>query len=453
MMSARRSGLVLMMVCSAFSLFVALALQRIPHSGIVDFKIVYLGARCLVEHHDPYNESQVQQVFEADGGIVPTDPIQRLRFQRALMTSVYLPNALLCLAPFAILGWATAYSLWTALTVILLTLAACLMWQVAADRAPVVSALLLGFMLANAEVLFAYGNAAGVAIGLCTIAVWCFLRQRFPWVGVLCLAISLAIKPHDAAFVWLYFLLARGVFRKRAIQTVLVLFLLSLPAIVWTYNVAPNWMQEIRSNLQLVSVRGGSSDPGPSGISNGTGGGIIDLQSAISIFRDDPRTYNPATYILCAPLLVGWMLVTLRSPSTPARGWAALAAIAALSMLPVYHRPYDAKLLMLAVPACAALWAERGWRGRTALLTTSSAILLSSDIPLTMLVALGRMLPRYPNSISMQILVVVATKPIPLVLLAMSMFYVWLYLRGPSQGLELRASPPKETSNAFPSTQ
>ena len=258
MVSARRSGLALILMGSALSTFWALSLQRTPHSGIVDFKIVYLGARCLLEHRDPYNESHVQQVFEEEeGGVVPSEPVERLKFQRALMTSVYFPNALLCLAPIAMLGWTTAYALWTILTIILLTLAACLMWQVAADYAPVVSACLLGFMLANSEVLFAFGNAAGVAIGLCVIAVWCFLKQHFPWAGVICLAISLVIKPHDAALVWLYFFLAGGIFRKRALQTVLIVLVLSLPSIIWVSSVSPNWMLEIHSNLELVSVRGG----------------------------------------------------------------------------------------------------------------------------------------------------------------------------------------------------
>jgi hypothetical protein len=446
MMSARRSGLALMIMSSILSISWALYLQHTPHSGVVDFKTVYLGARCLVEHRDPYNESQVQQIFEAEGGVVPSDPVERLKFQRALMTSVYLPSALLCLAPIAMLGWATAYALWTILTILLLTLAACLMWQVAADYAPVVSACLLGFMLANTEVLFAFGNAAGVAIGFCVIAVWCFLKQRFLRTGVICFAISLALKPHDAALVWLYFLLAGGIYRKRAIQIALAVLVLSLPAIVWAFNVSPNWMREMHSNLELVSVRGGSSDPGPTGISNGTGGEIIDLQSAISIFRDDPLTYNSVTYILCAPLIVAWMFITLRGSSTSVRAWLALAAMAALSMLPIYHRPYDAKLLMLAVPACAMLWVERGyrWRRWIALLTTSSAILLSSDIPFTIIVALGKGLPRCPTSISKQILVVAATRSIPLVLLAMSVFYVWVYRRESPQLRKSRAALPEE---------
>ena len=34
----------------------------------------------------------------------------------------------------------------------------------------------------------------------------------------MCLAISLMLKPHDAGLVWLYFLLAGGIYRKRALQ-------------------------------------------------------------------------------------------------------------------------------------------------------------------------------------------------------------------------------------------
>ena len=65
-------------------------------------------------------------------------------------------------------------------------------------------------------------------------------------------------------------------------------------------------------------------------------------------------------------------------------------------MLPVYHRPYDAKLLLLAVPACAALWAQGGVRRWLGLVTTSAAILVTSDFPSALLVALGRRLPTDP---------------------------------------------------------
>jgi len=429
MTKARRRGLAIIILSSAISLVSALSLQRSPHSGLVDFKIVYLGAKCMLEHRDPYNESEFQQLYEAEGGKVPSEPVERLRFQGALMTSVYFPTAFLLVTPFAIFGWGVAWALWTILTVILLTLAACLMYDVGEDYAPVISVCLLGFMLANTEVLFAFGNAAGVAIGLCAIAVWCFVKERFPWAGVLCLAISLAMKPHDAAFVWLYFFLAGGMFRKRALQAVLAVFVLSLPAILWVSNIAPNWIQETRSNFELVSIKGGSSDPGPSAVGNATGGLIIDLQSAISIFRDDPHIYNPVTYILCAPILIAWMLISLRTPATPARAWLALAAIAALSMLPVYHRPYDAKLLMLAIPGCAMLWAEGRALLWPALILTSAGLIFTADIPLSIQVMLTQKLPLSQTGVLNQLLIVMLRRPIPLVLLAMGIFYLWIYMQ------------------------
>jgi len=82
----------------------------------------------------------------------------------------------------------------------------------------VVCGALIGFFLANCELLIVLGNMAGVAIGLCVVAVWCFLRERYVAAGIFCLAISLAIKPHDSGLVWLYFLLAGGIYRRRALQ-------------------------------------------------------------------------------------------------------------------------------------------------------------------------------------------------------------------------------------------
>jgi hypothetical protein len=284
-------------------------------------------------------------------------------------------------------------------------------------------------MLANSEVLFAFGNAAGVSISLCAIAVWCFYTGRFASIGVVFLAASLAIKPHDSAAVWFYLLIAGGACRKRALQSLLVVAGLGILAVVWMHHVSPHWIQEIRSNLALVSARGGVADPGPAGISNGTGGIIISLQSAFSIFRDHPHFYGPATWVVCGPLFIAWFMRTIRIGAEHAQIWLALAAMVPLSMLPVYHRPYDAKILLLAVPACAVIWAQGGMRRWFALVTTSAAILVTSDLPSTLLVTLGRRVPTNPLGLSNQLIAVVIARPVPLILLAMSIFYVWVYVR------------------------
>src|ERR1035441_24793 len=96
------------------------------------------------------------------------------------------------------------------------------MWDLGAKHAPILSACLIGFLLANSESVFVTGNTAGMVVGLCLVGAWCFLENRFLAAGVLCMAISLAIKPHDAGLVWLFFFVAGGVYRKRALETLIL---------------------------------------------------------------------------------------------------------------------------------------------------------------------------------------------------------------------------------------
>jgi hypothetical protein len=62
----------------------------------------------------------------------------------------------------------------------------------------------------------------------------------------------------------------------------------------------------------------------------------------------------------------------------------------ALTMLVTYHKPYDAKFLLLTVPAGILLWIEGGRIGRIAVLVNTLAIVLSSDIQLGILVFITR---------------------------------------------------------------
>jgi hypothetical protein len=156
---------------------------------------------------------------------------------------------------------------------------------------------------------------------------------------------------------------------------------------------------------------------------------IIDLQAAVSVFRDDPRIYNPVSYLVCAPLLLVWLVRTLRSCFSQQKAWFALAAIVPLTLLVIYHRPYDAKLLLLTVPACAMLWAEGGLIGRIALLLNTAGIVFTSDIPLAILVILAKKMHVGTASILEQILTVVLLRPASLILLAMAIFYIWVYVR------------------------
>lgn len=437
MKMARRLGLLLLLLSGGISFFYGFTIARTA-SGAPDFRVIYYGARCLLQHHNPYKVIELEGVYRADGLELPSDPIQR----QLATVYIYLPNAFIFIAPFAVLPYGTTMVIWLFLIAGVFLLAAILMWDVGKSYAPVISLFLICIVLANSEVLFAGGNPSGIIVSLCVIAVWCFIKNRFVPAGIFCMAVSLAIKPHDAGLVWLYFLLAGGVYRKRALQTLAVTVLLALPAILWISHIAPHWIGDWQSNMSVMSARGGILDPGPASTPGFRDlGMIISLQTVISVFRDDPRIYNPASYLVCGALLLAWSVATLRSRFSQARTWLALAAVGPLAMLATYHRPYDAKLLLLSVPACAMLWAEGGSIKWIALLVNSAALAVTGDIPLTILLILTRNLHLSVASLSGQIATVALARPAPLILLVMSIFYLWMYLRRAHHGEPEEHSP------------
>ena len=98
-------------------------------------------------------------------------------------------------------------------------------------------------------------------------------------------------------------------------------------------------------------------------------------------------------------------------------------------MLPVYHHLYDAKLLLLTVPACAMLWSEGGPIGRLALLVNAAGLVLTGDLPWAILFGfIGQMRPP-TTTLGTQILIAVQVFPAPLILLVMGVFYLWVYVR------------------------
>ena len=429
MPKAKLDGLYLLLLGSVVFVLLGTVLANTSPVAMGDFRGLYYPARCLIHNCDPYMESEVAKVTHAEGGDRAWDAAHNSYFSRY----IYFPPAFSVTVPIALLPWAPAHLLWTALTMTSLIFASFLIWSLAADYSPTLSGALAGLLLVSTESLVVLGNSAGVAIGLCVVGAWCFLRERFVAAGVVCLAVSLIIKPQDAGLVWLYFLLAGGVYRRRAIQTLLAVVALSLPSLLWVWHVSPHWIQEMHANVLAFSAPGGSMDPGVASSGVFGLGLLISLQTVFSFFRNDPHFYNPASYLVCLPLLLIWGAVTIRSRNSEAKHWMALASIAALSMLPVYHRQDDARLLLLAVPACAMLWAGGGMVGRLGLLVTSVAIVLTGDLPWAVLMGVigalhlsgtgmvGRMLP------ALQVFL------IPLTLLVAGVFYLCIYARRASE--------------------
>lgn len=416
----------LMLLSIGISIAWGLALGRNIPGGTLDFQNFYYGTKCLMQQGDPYNAKALEQVYLSESG---QRGLESGRLRTIIALFVNLPPVFLFVAPLALFHWGAANAVWLTIIVCSLFLAAYLMWQVGAGFSPGISILLVCIVLANSELLFELGNAAGIVTPFCVIAAWCFLRDRFVPAAIVLFATSLLIKPHDAGFIWLYFLLAGGSYRRRALQTLALTALLTVITVAWVSNVAPHWYDELRSNLATISAQGGLNEPGVTSATGREVGMVISLQAAFSLFNDNPHIYNPASYLVSGILILVWAAKTLQTRFTPAGAWLALAAISALSMLPVYHRAYDAKLLLLAVPACASLWAQQHKRRWLALGLTFAGIVSTSDIALAIFVILTHNLQFSANTFSGQLLTLFLLRPTPLILLAMGCFYLWVYVR------------------------
>ncbi len=432
-----RKGLVWVLLCMGVSILWGTALAW-RGSAWMDFRAVYAGTRCLIHYHNPYNQSDVEREYLSEDGQRPPSTAPHLQ---SLTLYVNMPSAFVVVAPFAALLWGPAHFLWMLVTGCAFTLAILLMWHAGASYNPRVATFLACVIAFNCESIFAGGNAAGIVVGFCGIAVWCFLRNRFEWIGVICLGMSLAVKPHDSGFVWLCFLLAGGVLRKRALQSLAITAVIGLVSILWVTHVAPHWMHDWHTNLTAISARGGINEPGPSAVKDGTVYSIVDLQGAISLFRDDPNFYNVASYLVCGTLLLVWSAWTLRARPSVSRLWLALAAVVPLTLLINYHRLWDAKIVMLAIPACCLLWAEDRSAGKAAIWTTSLAALFTGEISLVIFAMLTDRLDFGSGGVLTQAISVVLKRPAPLALLAMGIFYLWAYLRWipPKQAVPVRA--------------
>jgi hypothetical protein len=410
-----RDGLYLWMMGCAIFLFLGIGMENASSTPMVDFKVLYYPARSLLEHRNPYQQAAVLRLYQAEE---PNRQLDTPKILQIVSRCVYLPSAFSIAAPFALLPWGPAHLLWMAFTIGGLIFASFLIWQVGSGYDSVLSGFLVGLFLINSGDIVALSNAAGIAISLCVVAVWCFTRDRFIAAGVICLAVSLALKPQDAGLVWLYFLFSGNHYRKYALQTLLAALVISAPGLLWTSHVAPNWLQEWHSNVNAFSARGGLSDPGPASTGRYGFGMMVNLPVILSYFKDDPHFYNPASYLIVALSFLLLIFVALRYRSRERETWLALASTAALTMLPVYHRQQDTKLLLLMVPACVMLWSSGGSITKWLALSLSVAgFILTGDLLWILLDVIFRL----PLPLTMRIF------PVPLALLAIGVFYLCIY--------------------------
>jgi hypothetical protein len=365
-MKFTKPDLHLLVVCIASLMLFAVGGAGVFHASN-DFVPVYAGARCLVHGCDPYDTSQLEPEFFQAGGQPSDLPSWQID------VPVYPPSTFLALAPLALLRFPVARLVWFLLNGCLFAIAAGLTLSICPPPHRWLATIMVSFFVLTAGILLVLGQPAVFAISLVVIGSCLFLRGRFVPLGAFLFFLRLAVKPQIGGFIVLYFLAQRIYWRYAAVALAgAALLLLCASLVLGRHPRSAGWASTLRANLSATLSPGGSADPRPA---NPQAIGDENLQALTSIFMAKAGQFNAAAYAIFLALFGAGMLVVLRANRGPELHMVALGALSILTLMPVYHRFYDTRLLLLSVPAVVMVFQRRRVLGTViAVLTVLTAV-------------------------------------------------------------------------------
>lgn len=313
-----------------------------PHN---DFTQVYAGAHCLLDGCDPYQGTWL----------------------------VYPPSMLVVGFPLALFSYRMAWLLWLAINAALFIVAANLVVTLCPPTRRRLAAILSAIILAGSSQLLAVAQPSAPAIALATIGGYCLISGRMRWGGIAALILSLAIKPQIAGLLALYWAV-RGPHRRDAIAAIFgsVVLLACGILIVQSRHEGARWVNSMRANIASEETSGAI---GTGDVSQASA--TLSLQAVTSVFSQTGKIYNRAAYVIFGILLAAWLtaemkLMQLKADS--ARDLLSMGGLAVLTLLPVYHRSYDSRLLMLAIPAALIVLERRRVEGILLCILVASSV-------------------------------------------------------------------------------
>ncbi len=339
----------LVFTLSAIVFFWGAAVRVLKASN--DFVPVYTGARCLLHGCNPYDTAQLEQQFYQAGGHAGELPSWDID------VPVYPPSTFLALSPLGALPFPAARLLWFLLNGCLFVTAAAAMTWLTAGLWRWLGTIMVSIVLATSSILLILGQPAAFAISLLVIATSLFLRGRFLPLAAVLLALSLAVKPQIGALIGAYLLL-RGIHAKyaAAASAGAIALLVCGALVLQQHPGSAAWLTTLEHNLSATLAPGGSADPRPE---NQQSVGDINLQALTSIYLVNSVAFDRVAQGIFLLLLTVWVVAVLRSQATWNTHLLALSALAVLSLMPVYHRFYDARLLLLTIPAVVLICERR----------------------------------------------------------------------------------------------
>jgi len=321
-----------------------------------DFLSPYIQANAWTRGLDPYSPQTLLKLWPPQAAhlqFVPREVADGSIIAKRGIPTAYPITSLVLIAPLSWLPWNVAYGLWFAINLALFGLMLSVLVELAGfSYRDIRGGLLIAFILALApfHTGFVTGNVALAAVELGVVAVW-KARQRHDIATAVLLAVSAALKPQIGLCFLLYYLVCRR-WRIFAGATALLALFAAVGLLRLEVSHTP-WFGNYLNDNHVLLESGILANFTPV---NPMRFGLLNLQVILYSMVGSVGVANHLAELIGVVFLGAWLLIVLRRRIRQ-DDLLDLSAIAVMSLLPVYHRFYDAVLLVL--PLC---WVVASYR-------------------------------------------------------------------------------------------
>jgi Glycosyltransferase family 87 len=302
----------------------------------------YAQSAAWVQGLDPYSTQSLFTTWPIGGPVRPNESEFR---DGSVLVEHGVPTAypLSCFAltaPFTLLPWLVIKLLWVFSTVILFFLSIYVLIELLELHGWRRDAFIgTALLLAPFHTGVAVCNLAVTATEIGILSLWKSFTIRKFWTA-LPVSLSLALKPQIGFCFLMYFLLRRRWRVSLLASGLLIAFQGS--AMLRLHVAHVQWIQSYVSDGQALLIDGNLGDFTPR---NPTRFGLINLQVGLYPLLQNRWLTNTSVFLLCAIFGVSMLIVCLGRRVEDEL--LLLSGISVLSLLPIYHRFYDATLLII----------------------------------------------------------------------------------------------------------
>ncbi len=393
-----RAILVAALLLASVAEFVVRGPLRIAHeTRWNDFLSPYIQAKAWAKGEDPYST----RVFIAEWPDVhrptwvETDAASgHLELNRGIPTP-YPVSSLVVIAPFTALSWSAAIAVWIVISIAAVVLSPFALISICNLRlSDLRSQMFLAAWFAMAPLHTGLGtaNPALLAVSLAIAAVWAEHRGKPSLSGIL-LGIAVCLKPTVAGGLLLYYMVRsnrRYGLKIAGIAGAVTAIITGLAVFRLTFAGVP-WLSSYIDNTRRIFAPGSLADfARPDAIRFN----MINAQVLLYSLLGNASLANRLAQSLGAALLAVWLWLCYRRRRSPSQ-LLEISAVSVLCLIPVYHRFYDATVLIWPLVWSLLLVAKRSTTVLIAVMVIP--FLLPGPALLSQLAAAGRIPPSVVN--------------------------------------------------------